>query len=70
MGDTYPPLWKAHLTKADERWVRVDCDIPKLVKLHFDDEKWGAMVRADSHEVYLYEAMFRVGFSLPFPWVT
>jgi hypothetical protein len=66
MGETYPALSKAHLTKADERRIRLDCYIPKLVKLCFDEEKQGVVVRTDSHEVCLYETMFQVGFRLPF----
>jgi hypothetical protein len=37
MGDTYPALWKANLTKVDKHRVRLDCYIPKSVKLCFDD---------------------------------
>ena len=62
MGESYPTLWVAHLTKADERRVRMECYIPKNVKICFDDESKGAVVRSDYHEVCLYEAMFRADF--------
>jgi hypothetical protein len=38
MGNTYPALWWPELTKADERRIKIDCYIPKSVKLRFDDE--------------------------------
>jgi hypothetical protein len=58
MGESYPALWVAHLTKADEHRVRMECYIPKTIKIRFDEEGKGVVVRSDCHEVCLYEAMF------------
>jgi hypothetical protein len=67
LGDnTYPALWRPELRKADERRIRQEFSIPRLVKLCFDDEKKGAIVHTNAHEVCLYETMFRAGFRLPF----
>ena len=66
MGESYPIVWKADLTKADEHRIRLDCYIPKSVKLRFNDGKQDTVVRVDSHEVCLYEAMFHACFRLPF----
>jgi hypothetical protein len=66
LGDAHPALWEAKLTKADEPWIRLECYVPKFVKIRFDTEKKGIVVRSDCHKVYMYETMFRVGFRLPF----
>jgi hypothetical protein len=70
IGDIYTALWKANLTNADEHRVRLDCYIPKSVKLCFDDGNQGTVVHADSHKVWLYKTMFRAGFRLPFTSIT
>ena len=44
MGESSPTLWVAHLTKADERRVRMECYIPKTIKIRFDDEGKGVVV--------------------------
>jgi hypothetical protein len=66
LGEVHPALWEAHLTNADESWIRAECFIPSYIKIQFDREKSGTMVRSDTHEVCLYEAMFKAGFRLPF----
>jgi hypothetical protein len=66
LGDAYPTLWESHLTNADEGWIRTKCFIPNFIKIWFDMEKSGVVVRSDTHEVCLYEAMFKAGFQLPF----
>jgi hypothetical protein len=58
LGNTYPALWKANLTKVNVKWVRLAYYIPKSVKLCFDDEKKGVVVSIEVHELCLYEAMF------------
>jgi hypothetical protein len=56
LGDnTYPSLWWPELTKADERQIKMEFFIPRSVKLHFDDERKGAIVHVDAHEVCPYE---------------
>jgi hypothetical protein len=62
MGDAHPSLWEAKLTKADKHRIRSKCYIPRFVKIRFDEQKSGAVVRLDCHEVCLYEAMFRASF--------
>ena len=57
-GEAHPTLWEAHLSKVDECRIQVECSILKYIKIHFDEEKRGALVRSDSHEVCLYETMF------------
>jgi hypothetical protein len=66
LGNSYPALLQPELTKADKRRIRVNCFIPKSVKLRFGDEKAGVIVRSDAYKVFLYETMFRPGFRLPF----
>jgi hypothetical protein len=66
LGESHLALWEAHLTKADERRIRTKCYILKTIKIHFDEEGKGAMVRSNNHEVCLYKAMFRAGFRLPY----
>jgi hypothetical protein len=66
LGDTHLALWESKLTKADESRIKSECTIPKYIKIQFDEEKSGVMVRSDCHKVYLYEAMFKTGFRLPF----
>jgi hypothetical protein len=66
LGVAHPALWEAKLSKTDERQIRLECYIPKFVKIHFDEAKSGAVVCSDCHEVYVYEAMFQVGFRLSF----
>ena len=66
LGDSHPTLWESKLSAADEAWIRVECYIPRYMKIRFDTEKSGAVVRTDTHEVCLYETMFKAGFRLPF----
>jgi hypothetical protein len=66
LDDAHPALWEAKLSRADEHRIKAKCFIPRFVKIRFDEEKKGAIVRSDYHEVCVYEAMFRVGFRLPF----
>ena len=66
LGEAHPALWESKLSRADERRVRLECFILKFIKIHFDEEKSGAVVCSDCHEVCVYETMFRAGFRLPF----
>jgi hypothetical protein len=66
LGDTHPALWEAKLSKVDERWIRTECYIPRFIKIWFNEEKKGAIVCSNYHEVCVYEAMFWAGFRLPF----
>ena len=66
LGEAYPFFWESKLKKANERQIRAECYIPKNLKIRFDVEEKGVVVCSNSHEVYLYETMFRVGFRLPF----
>ena len=66
LGDSHPALWESKLTIADEGWIKAECYIPRYMKIHFDSEKLGAVFRSNSHEVCLYETMFKAGFRLPF----
>jgi hypothetical protein len=66
LGDAHPTLWEAKLSKTDKRRIRGKCYISKFIKIRFDEEKLGAVVCSDYHEVYLYKTMFRAGFRLPF----
>ena len=59
-------LWESKLFSAEERRIRLECFIPRFVKIRFDEEKSSAVVRLDCHEVYLYETMFKAGFRLLF----
>ena len=65
LGEAHPALWESKLSRANECRVRSKCFIPKFIKIWFD-EKSGAVVRSDCHEVYMYETMFKAGFRLPF----
>lgn len=38
LGHSYPAIWKADLTSADEPRIRRDCFIPQTVNLRFDSE--------------------------------
>ena len=64
-GKSHPALWEAKLTKVDARQIRVECYIPKNIKIRFDVKKRGDVVCSYCHEVCLYETMFRAGFCLP-----
>jgi hypothetical protein len=66
LGETHPALWASHLTNVDAGCFKAECFIPNFIKIRFDTEKSGAVARSDSHEVCLYEAMFKAGFRLPF----
>jgi hypothetical protein len=66
LGEVHPTLWEVHLTNADQNWIRVECFIPNFIKIRFDMEKSGAVVRLGTHVVCLYEVMFKAGFRLPF----
>ena len=66
LGDAHPTLWEAKLTRVDERQIRSEGFILRFIKIRFDEEKSGAVVRSDCHEVCLYETMFKAGFRLPF----
>jgi hypothetical protein len=66
LGDAHPALWEAHLTNVDEGQIRAECFIPKFIKIRFDMAKSGVVVRSNTHEICLYEAMFKAGFRLPF----
>jgi hypothetical protein len=58
LGNSYPALWKSNLKRPDERRIRLDCYILKIVVIRFDTEGFGAIVCLDRNEVCLYEAMF------------
>jgi hypothetical protein len=66
LGETHPALWMSHLTNADAGRIRTECFIPSFIRIRFDRENSGVVVRSNSHEVCLYEAMFKAGFRLPF----
>jgi hypothetical protein len=66
LGETHPALWTSHLTNVDAGHIRTECFIPNFIKIRFDRENLGAMARSNSHEVCLYEAMFKAGFRLHF----
>jgi hypothetical protein len=66
LEDTHPAFWVPHLSTADERRLRKECFIPSFIKLRFDENKSGALARSDTHEVCVYETMFKAGFRLPF----
>ena len=66
LGDAHPALWESKISRVDEHRIRSECFIPRFIKIRFDEEKLGAMVRSDCHEVCLYEAMFKADFRLPF----
>jgi hypothetical protein len=66
LGDTHPAFWVSQLSTADESRIRKECFIPSFIKIRLDDNKSGVVARSDSHEVCLYETMFRAGFRLPF----
>jgi hypothetical protein len=66
LGEVHPALWEAQLTNVDESQIRKECFISSYIKIQFDREKSGAVVCSDTHEVCLYEAMFKAGFRLPF----
>lgn len=50
MGESYPTLWVAHLTNVDEHGVRMECYIPKAIKIRFDEEGKGTVVCSNCHE--------------------
>ena len=66
LGDSHPTLWESKLSAMDESQIRAECHIPRYMKIRYDTEKLGAVVRSDTREVCLYEAMFKAGFRLPF----
>jgi hypothetical protein len=66
LGDAHPAFWVPHLSTADERRVRKECFIPRFIKLRFDENNSGAVARSDTHEVCVYETMFKAGLRLPF----
>jgi hypothetical protein len=33
LGEAHPALWEAHLTNADEGQIRIECFIPKYIKI-------------------------------------
>jgi hypothetical protein len=66
LGEAHPTLLKSKLSRAEKHRIRLECFIPKFIKIQFDEEKLGVVVRSDCHEVYVYETMFRAGFRLIF----
>ena len=62
LGDAHLALWESKISRADKHQIRSECFISRFIKIRFDEEKLGAVVR-------LYEAMFRVDFRLPFLFV-
>ena len=62
LGDSHLALWESKLTTTDEGCIRVECYILRYTKIHFDNEKLGAVVCSDYHEVCLFETMFKAGF--------
>ena len=66
LGEAHPTLWESKLSRVEEHRIRSECFVPKFIKLRFDEEKSGAVVRSDCHEVCVYETMFRAGFRLHF----
>ena len=66
LSEAHPALWESKLSRAEKCRIRSECFNLKFIKLRFDDEKSGAVVRSDCHKVCVYKNMFRVGFRLPF----
>ena len=66
LDDSHLALWKSKISTINEPWIRAKCHISRYMKIRFDTEKSGAVVRTDTHEVCLYETMFKAGFRLPF----
>jgi hypothetical protein len=62
LEDAHPAFWVPQFSFADEGRIRRECFIPSFIKIRFDNNESGAVARSDSHEVCLYETMFRAGF--------
>jgi hypothetical protein len=66
LEDTHPAFWVSQVSTADERRIKRECFIPSFIKIRFNDTNSGVVARSDTHEVCVYETMFRAGFRLPF----
>jgi hypothetical protein len=66
LGDTHPAFWVSQVSTADERRIRRECFILSFIKIRFDNNRSDVVARSDTHEVCVYETMFRAGFRLPF----
>ena len=62
LGNSHPALWESKLTAANKGRIKGECYILCYMKIRFDSEKSGTVVRSDSHEVCLYKTMFKAGF--------
>jgi hypothetical protein len=62
LGEAHPVLWVSHLTNADKGHIRAECFIPNFTRIRFNMERSGVVARSNTHEVCLYEAMFKAGF--------
>jgi hypothetical protein len=69
LGDSYPGSWRSEITSADEARLRSLYSIPSSITLQFATKNTGATVQDDTHEVCVYEDMFKAGFRFPFPRV-
>jgi hypothetical protein len=69
LGDSYPGSWRFEITSADEARLRNSYSIPSSITLRFATKNTGATVQDDTHEVCVYEYMFKAGFRFPFPRV-
>jgi hypothetical protein len=69
LWDSYPGSWRSEITSANEARLRNSYSISSLITLQFAAKNTGATVKDDTHEVCVYEDMFKAGFRFPFPRV-
>ena len=50
LANTYPTTWKTKITAANESQLHQDYSIPSSIKLHFDVEDIGIVVRTNENE--------------------
>jgi hypothetical protein len=67
LGDLYLSSWRYEITSADEARLRSSYSIPSSITLRFATKNTGVTVQDDTHEVCVYEDMFKAGFRFPFP---
>jgi hypothetical protein len=69
LGDSYPGSWRFEITSTDEARLHSSYSIPSSITLRFAAKNTGATVQDDTHEVCVYEDMFKASFRFPFPRV-
>jgi hypothetical protein len=62
LGDSYPGSWRFEITSADKARVRSSYSISSSITLRFATKNTGAIVKDNTHEVCVYEDMFKAGF--------